>query len=302
MTEATTATFFSDNPEIAVLTLGRDRYIGSKANEVIYGDTDGILEARQQGGHDKIFTRQGRDVVFGDAGELIENAQGGNDRIRLLDGGVVYGDAFAMTDTAYGGDDFIRGGRYSDELFGDARLLLASSHGGNDVLRAGSGDDAIYGDALFLEDTAVGGDDYLYGGKGDDRLYGDAIDIAATAFGGNDYLVGVDLFSIRPGQGELDTLTGNGGSDRFVLGDHKRAFYVGEGIDDHAIITDFSFTDQDIIQLHGTAADYELQNFDLGTVSGVSIFLKGTNEMIGAVLNFTAETLALNSGAFEFVA
>lgn len=346
---------FAAGLDVTVLTLGRDRFIGRNTDEVIFGDTDGILQAQAQGGKDYILTLGGNDVVFGDAEELTDVARGGHDRIRLWDSGLVYGDAFVIGAIAQGGNDVIWGGRSDDELYGDARLLLATSRGGHDRLRARQGEDTVYGDALFLEDFAMGGndnlsggagddvvvgdglfllgqaqggddvvkgdrgndqvmgdaaelldraqggDDWVIGGQGNDHLYGDAMNMAATASGGDDILLGIELLNCHPGKGELDTLTGNGGRDRFVLGDNYRAYYVGEGIDDHAILTDFSLADQDLIQLHGTAADYELQNFDLGTVSGVSIFLQGTDEMIGAVLNLTADALTLDSSAFQFV-
>ncbi|MBE9127743.1 MULTISPECIES: DVUA0089 family protein [unclassified Coleofasciculus] len=50
------------------------------------------------------------------------------------------------------------------------------------------------------------------------------------------------------GQGEIDTLSGGEGIDTFVLGQDDQVFYVGQGINDYALITDFNLG-EDIIQL-----------------------------------------------------
>jgi len=328
-TLATQNTLKIERPESAiVLTVDGDRFIGTPQNDIIYGDIDGTLTGSNRGGNDTIFSLKGNDVVFGDAGQLYDQAKGSHDHIRLLERGTVYGDAVLLAFEARGGDDTIMGGRMDSYLYGDARMMYDASQGGDDriialrgddqlygdavflyeqtlggddTLNGGGGNDRIYGDAQFLYDDARGGDDTVIGGKGNDSLYGDGFVVTETANGGDDILIGVDPRRERPGAGELDSLTGNGGSDRFVLGDAKGAYYLGDGIDDHAVITDFSFADQDIIQLHGKATDYNLQNFDLGNVSGVSIFLQGTHEMVGAVLSYSTASLALDSGAFQFV-
>ncbi|MEH2434205.1 MAG: DVUA0089 family protein [Nostoc sp.] len=68
---------------------------------------------------------------------------------------------------------------------------------------------------------------------------------------------------LPPGLGEIDTLTGGAGADRFILGDFIDVFYddnniANPGFGDFAIITDFNST-QDQIQLKGSLLDYRLE-------------------------------------------
>ena len=78
---------------------------------------------------------------------------------------------------------------------------------------------------------------------------------------GDDLLTGVNPNSLTPGRGEVDTLTGSLGSDRFILGDVNWVGYddgntSSAGTTDYALITDF--TEDDIIQLKGASGNYNL--------------------------------------------
>jgi Ca2+-binding RTX toxin-like protein len=81
------------------------------------------------------------------------------------------------------------------------------------------------------DDTLVGSNTggKLTGGGGNDRITGGK---------GKDILTGTD--STARGVGEVDSLTGGGGRDRFVLGDRNGAYYVGQGNNDYAKISDFN--------------------------------------------------------------
>lgn len=60
------------------------------------------------------------------------------------------------------------------------------------------------------------------------------------------------------GAGEIDSLTGNEGINRFVLGNNEESFYVGNGDEDYANIYDFdALTDSLIIA--GDITDYNLE-------------------------------------------
>lgn len=88
------------------------------------------------------------------------------------------------------------------------------------------------------------GDDYLSGGRGNDTLKGGL---------GSDILEGTDSSSY--GTFEYDILGGSLGNDTFILGNQTQSYYLGGGDSDYARIVDFdAFTD--VIQLHGTAAEY----------------------------------------------
>jgi len=96
-------------------------------------------------------------------------------------------------------NECIEGTPGNDSLSGDQTLTLV--------------DDCI--DGLAGNDTLIGltGNDKLVGGDGSDILYGKA---------GNDELIGVGSSF---GVGEVDTLTGGIGRDKFILADANRTFY-----------------------------------------------------------------------------
>ncbi|MFN6465928.1 MAG: SBBP repeat-containing protein [Nostoc sp. DedVER02] len=103
---------------------------------------------------------------------------------------------------------------------------------------------------------------------------------------GSDNLIGYDPATNHSGKQKIDVFTGDftdelllSGQvdnrtrsqwpDRFILGDWQQPYYVEDetsnfGLNQFAFITDFNPT-EDIIQLHGTAEDYELVDTDLGT-------------------------------------
>lgn len=114
-----------------------------------------------------------------------------------------------------------------------------------DDLFGGFGDDTVKG--LAEDDILEGGfgNDSVLGGKGNDLLVGYGPKIVATslppiAFGAN-----------------FDELTGGKGADTFVLdsGVYQNRFYSGRG---HAVITDFSRSQGDQLQIRGTIDEYRV--------------------------------------------
>jgi Ca2+-binding RTX toxin-like protein len=80
--------------------------------------------------------------------------------------------------------------------------------------------DAIVGSNANSKLTGGGGSDTVRGGTGNDRITG--TDTTAR------------------GTGEVDTLTGSGGANKFILGNRNGAYYLGNGGNDYATITDFN--------------------------------------------------------------
>ncbi|WP_019501560.1 beta strand repeat-containing protein [Pseudanabaena sp. PCC 6802] len=131
------------------------------------------------------------------------------------------------TDTAMGAivnDDIILGTAVNDSLNGSV---------GNDTISGLAGLDTLSG---------LGGNDSLDGGLGNDSLTGGLGNDTLLGGGDNDTLTGVDPAS-GFGSGEIDRLTGNSGSDRFILADSTRTYYFGGGTSDYALITDFGAGD-----------------------------------------------------------
>ncbi|ELS00254.1 hypothetical protein GLO73106DRAFT_00041110, partial [Gloeocapsa sp. PCC 73106] len=120
---------------------------------------------------------------------------------------------------------------------------------------------------------------------------------------GNDVILAVDDSLDFPGRREFDLLDGGINRDRFILGDRRTAFYNSgnanfAGDRDYGLVLGFR-TQDDVIQLHGSATDYILQ------VDGTStnIFLLGengaANELIGTVSGVTG--LSLTEPYFRYV-
>jgi Ca2+-binding RTX toxin-like protein/pimeloyl-ACP methyl ester carboxylesterase len=199
-----------------------DSFNGTNFNDVMYG----------YDGNDYIYGNGGNDYIYG----------GGND------------------DKLWGGNnnDFLWGENGADELRGDD---------GNDELRGGGNDDKLWGgnqdDKLWGEDgndQLVGdsGNDEVNGGNGDDKVWGSGGDDKLWGERGNDQLTGDDGNDILNGYGfdnyERDTLSGGGGSDRFILSDSNNVYYSKNGSSDYALITDFNRY-EDVIHLKQISLD-----------------------------------------------
>jgi hypothetical protein len=109
-----------------------------------------------------------------------------------------------------------------------------------------------------------------------------------------------EITGTDPSVGEVDTLTGTANVDTFILGDGTGALYAENGVDDYALIMDFDAS-QDMIQLAGNAADYQLMATSGSLPEGTGIYQDfGTSdELIGIVDNVSS--LSLESSTFSFV-
>lgn len=96
---------------------------------------------------------------------------------------------------------------------------------------------------------------------------------------GNDTLLGYQPVNFTPTQPQIDLFIGDitiedpanrQWSDTFVLGDFQEAYYDNGvasvfGLNDFALLADFNPL-QDVIQLNGTASDYQLLDIGIGSV------------------------------------
>lgn len=112
--------------------------------------------------------------------------------------------------------------------------------------------------------NVVGGkyDDTIVGSNKNSKLTGGGGNDTITGGTGNDRITGTD--STFKGVGEVDKLTGGGGKDKFVIGDRNAAYYLGNGANDYANITDFNLF-QDSIDV-GSLKDYSFGFDGTGTV------------------------------------
>lgn len=119
-------------------------------------------------------------------------------------------------------------------------MAITAVTGGSTPINIGTGtiqnDDA----AMLMSRAAAIRNNVILGTAGSDTLFGT---------NGNDILLGVDPLN-GAGIAEVDMLTGGEGSDslrdayrHFVLADSNNTYYLGNGMSDYAIITDFGATD-----------------------------------------------------------
>jgi len=180
----------------------------------------------------------------------------------------------------------------------------------DDRFDGGQGDDFLDGRVGNDSLTGSTGNDSLVGGTGNDFLSGGS---------GNDTLRGVD-YSISTAigaLGEIDTLTGGEGIDRFILGEKTFSRYSSianvfyddndtttTGTTDYALIQDFDFS-QDVIQLLGTADDYILGSTSGSLPAGIGIYVDKPNtepdELIAILQEVSPSSLSLSNPYFSYV-
>ena len=293
---------------------GNDLIFGSQGNDTLTGDT----------GNDSLFGGKDSDAVFGGSGNDLLFGNNANDTLVGEEGAdTLFGGK--NNDALFGGseDDALNGDRGNDYLDGGTGNDVLNGNQGKDTLTGGDGSDTLFGgkeeDVLFggtgndvisgnnANDTIVGaeGEDTLFGGKDDDILFGGAGNDIISGDKGNDTLIGIDPTAVNSSIGEVDTLVGSDGSDRFILGDSTKFYYSDSndtslGISDYALIVSFEFN-EDSIQLQGAASNYRLAASPAGLPAGVSIFRKtsGQDELIAIVQG--TSSLNFDSRSFIFV-
>ncbi len=95
----------------------------------------------------------------------------------------------------------------------------------------------------------------------------------------------------------VQTLNATSSPDTFILGDASQSYYDNMGIQDYALIINFD-SSEDVIQLHGSASDYQLGAAPEEVPQGTGIFLNN-DELVGVVSGVS--DLALDADYFSFV-
>ena len=219
---------------------GKDRLIGGKGDDVIYGGggddridggADNDLIYGEKGhdrimggsGDDTIYGGEGMDIVFGDRIELDGNdaakpfaVDATTDAKKMAAFSQEFIDAQFKEGTFVNTTDFAFDSKAQEALEDRkgnlteiSKYNAAEENGyGNDTIYGEDGNDLIFGDGG--SDTAEGGIDKIYGGIGNDIIDGD---------GGNDTIEGgVDNDIIYGGSGD-DVIDGGAGNDS-IYGDN----------------------------------------------------------------------------------
>ena len=166
---------------------------------------------------------------------------------------------------------------------------------GSDSHNAIAGTDSnSYLVGLNGHDTIEGaeGNDYLYGGANDDNLFGGIGKDTLIGGHGNNLLVGGYGDDIFIGGNGRDLIEGGNGRDSYIIGDENKVYYNDRPWYDRAILLDFQPQD-DTIQLHGQASDYNVRAINSEGISGTGIF--HNNSLIALVSDVKPSNFSLNA-------
>ncbi|HEY9694944.1 MAG TPA: DUF4347 domain-containing protein [Oculatellaceae cyanobacterium] len=330
----------SNNSQVIYGGSGNDSITGGTSQDLLYGDN----------GNDTLLGAAGQDILTGGAGADVLDGGEGKDQINyatsrngvninLFDSTATGGDA---TGDSFLNIEDIAGSAYKDTLTGDDGSNSLVGRNGNDVLKARGGDDILVGDlgadsldggdgidtvTYFSSNDAINvnlatatysggyaqGDslsqiENLIGSSFNDELGGNSSNNQLEGGSGNDTLSGYNPSSF--GVGEIDTLIGGVGSDRFVVGsNYNDGDNTTKGINDYVLIKDFK-VGQDVVQLANNLT-YFLGSSPSGVVGGTSIFIDndGTSglttqdELIGVLqgVNLGKGLISNNTQGFNFV-
>ncbi|MGF1490677.1 MAG: beta strand repeat-containing protein, partial [Prochloraceae cyanobacterium] len=107
----------------------------------------------------------------------------------------------------------------------------------------------------------------------------------------DDMITGNADANILGGFDGADMITGGGSADTFVLGDGTTVFYSDAGAADFATISDFTVTQNDLLQLTGVEADYTFAN-DAGNTN---ITLNSNGDLIATLTGVTGFNAAVSA-------
>ncbi|MEB3265765.1 MAG: choice-of-anchor L domain-containing protein [Cyanobacteriota bacterium] len=267
---------------------GNDTVVGLGGDDQLHGEAGN--DALDGGnGNDTLSGGAGNDTLLAGDGEDLLSSDAGSDRI---DGGLGidryrfdYRDrtsGMVMVYDSTSGNGLITIGSEQDTLLSIEQLFDVANNGGDpnnygtsfaDLITLTNGDDHSGLGGLMAGD----GNDTVYGNAGNDHLFGEA---------GDDLLV-----PTTNGTGELDTVTGGAGADRYVLGTILTPFYndgntATRGEDDYLLISDFNPID-DTAEIHGAASLYALSVVGSDTELLLRNLVGGPDELVAIFHNQT---------------
>jgi Ca2+-binding RTX toxin-like protein len=208
----------------------------------------------------------GNDYIDGGAGNDYIDGGTGNDAMYGGTGNDIY-----WVDSSYDTVSEYVGEGTSDWVYSSVSYSLGSNVENLYVMgTAYSGygnslDNVIYGNSSSNYLDAGTGNDAMYGGYGNDIVVGGYGNDTVNGYGG--------------GSTEVDYLYGRTGgynygyadADTYVLGDAYGAYY--NGASSYAIVTDYTYSEGDKIQLYGSSSNYYLGYGNYGGTSATDTYL-----------------------------
>jgi Ca2+-binding RTX toxin-like protein len=297
--------------------------IGSQGNDQIQGNT-ATNSLNAQGGDDFITATRGNDAINGGAGfdtvdytplnvavtlrpagelrkgtqgtdslTFVEKVIGAAGRVNVIDGSSATGGiSFDVSLKESFLAVFNIPGLGQRNFFTDNFVNIIGTQG-NDFLEGDSGNNVLDGQ---------GGDDGIFASNGADTLIGGSGNDFVVGQGGNDRVNGTS--SIARGASEIDTLSGDGGNDRFIVGDRVGSFYKATtftsdfdssgfgGFAQVANIQDFST--RDLIEV-GIGETY----LAVRTARGFDLYVSNSGRFDGVAVVNTTSFINLPTGNFS---
>ncbi len=238
-------TITAENSVISARYDGNDIVNGNNGNDTVLGGT-GFDELDGGSGVDTVdYSLLGQAITIKPAGEI--------------DKGKLGVDQISNFETVIGAEGEANKIDGSTVTYGITSLYVDLSAEKLTVKNVPSIGDLNFKVKEFVNVTGTSQTDNLTGNSDNNILVGGGADDIVSGESGKDTLIGVNQNFARPGLKETDILLGGVDSDLFVLGDAQNAYYVGNGSNDKAFLTDFQ-TGEDLIQLNGSIKDYVIQN------------------------------------------
>ena len=145
-----------------------------------------------------------------------------------------------------------------------------------------------FGDTVVSQQFEVVNFVNVIGSKNNDSIVGANVASKLVGGGGNDTIVGgtqndsiTGTNRTARGVGEVDNLSGGGGSNKFILGDSRGAYYIGNGANDFAMINDFNLF-SDSLDL-GRLRDYSFSTEASGIIDLFSGSDVNTRDLIAKI-------------------
>ncbi len=216
------------------------RFVGNYRNNNITGGSS----------NDYIVGSRGFDTLNGGGGFNTLDYSGLGRAVKILPRGKIDKSGFGI-DTTNNFSKIIGATNQANTIDASSDTASTASLNVNLANNSLGIDNIPFGDTVVSQQFEVVNFVNVVGSKNNDSIVGGNVASKLVGGGGSDTVKGgnqndkiTGTNRAARGVGEVDNLSGGGGSNKFILGDNRGAYYLGNGASDFAMIDDFDlFTD-----------------------------------------------------------